>query len=112
MVAERDIFADLEAVGEVFVHIECDRYWPERAISSAHVVDDTVIIGLAQEPFERVEAAVHQEFQVTNLTRCEVVAFQVPRFDFEFLGGIIRNVKLWNRTIGEMFDGPVRQKRF
>ena len=49
--------------------------------ASAHVLDDAVVVGLGQEALERVEAAVHQQFEVADLARRQVPRRQVAGLD-------------------------------
>jgi hypothetical protein len=50
-VAERDVLAGFDRVGEGLGHVQRDRHRPERAIGQPHRVDDAVVIGLPMNPF-------------------------------------------------------------
>ena len=85
LVAQCDVLAQLDGGREVFGHIQRDRHRPKFTCAQAHCVDDAVVICLAQEPFEGVEPAVHQQFQIANLTWCQVMAGQITSFNFQLL---------------------------
>ena len=59
-IAERDLIARLELVGELLGDVERDRHRPERAVREPHLVADRFVVGLAHEAGERREAAVAQ----------------------------------------------------
>src|SRR5205823_2825122 len=54
------------------VHIEGDRHGPQRAAREAHFAADAVVIGARHETAQRRKRAVEQQFQVAQLTRCQV----------------------------------------
>ena len=111
LVAQCDVLAQFQRCCEVFADVQRDWHRPERAVCKAHVVDNAVIVFLGQEAFERVEAAVHQKLQVTDLARGQVVADQVRCFDFELLGALVRDIELGDGSkvvlhwMGPVFDG-------
>ena len=55
------------------------------AIGKAHGLDYAVVIFFTKETFERVEAAIHHQFQIANLTRCQIKRGQLGGFNFQFL---------------------------
>lgn len=67
-IAQRDVLTGFDLVGKGLVHIQRDRHREQRAIGGAHVLDHAVIVGLAHEALQRVEAAVHQQLKVADLT--------------------------------------------
>ena len=89
LVAQRDVLPRFERSGEVLAHVQSDRHRPQAAIGKAHVLDDAVVILLGQKALERVEAAIHQQFEIANLTRCQIPADQIGRFDFQLLSALI-----------------------
>ena len=102
LIAQGDVLTQIEALGEFFRHIQRDRHGPECAVGQPHLVHDAVVIVFAQEPLERVEAAVHQQLYIADLTGCQVPAFQLPGLDLELLRGIVGNEEFWNG--GEVFN--------
>ncbi len=97
LVAQGDVLADLDSLGEGFLDVQRDRHWPQRAVGQAHVLDDAVVVGLGQEALERVEAAVHQQLEIADLSRRHVERGQVACFDLELLCALVRDVKLGKR---------------
>ena len=89
LIAQGDILVEFEGFCEVFGHIKSNRHRPELTVRKAHVFDNAIIVLFRQEPFERVEAAIHKELKIANLARCQVVADKVCGFDFEFLRTIV-----------------------
>jgi hypothetical protein len=71
-VAERDVLPGLDLVGEGLGDVERDGHGPERAVRHPHVLDHAVVVRLGQEALERMEAAVHQEFEIAHLPLREV----------------------------------------
>ncbi len=106
LVTQGNVLTDFQAFGEFFADVQRDRDWPQGTVSSAHVFHDTVVIRFGQKAFERVEAAVHQQFKVTDLTRGQIPAGQVGGLHLEFLGRVVRNIKLGNR--GKIGRGHMR----
>ena len=90
-VAQRDLVALLELVGEFLGDVERDRHRPERAVLEPHLVADRVVVGLAHEAGERREAAVAQELEVAQLPRREVPGGPVARLRLDFGGAFGRD---------------------
>ena len=89
LIAQCDILPFLERGGEFFRHIKRDRHRPERSVRKAHVLDDAVIIFFRQEPFERIEPAIHQKLEVADLARGQIPAYEVGCLDFELLSALV-----------------------
>ena len=98
LVAQRDILADLDTFGKALRDIQGDRDRPQRAVGQAHILDDAIVIVFAQEPFQRVEAAIHQKLEVADLARQQIVAFEICGFDFQLLRGLEGHVELGDRS--------------
>ena len=92
LVAQGDVLSQLDTLGEFLGHIQRDRHRPQRAVGEAHVLDHAVVVGLAHEPLERIEPAVHQQFQVTDLPRRQVPTDQVTRLHLQLLSGLVAYV--------------------
>ena len=99
LIAERNVLTRLDLGGEVFGYVKVDRHRPERAIGKPHVGDHAIIVGLAHEPFQRVEAAVHQKLEIADLALRQVPRGQVAGFDLQFLGRIGRDIEFRNRGV-------------
>ena len=91
LIAQGNILTDLEVFCECFGHVKSNRHRPERTVCKAHLLDDAVVILFAQEPLERVEPAIHQEFEIANLARRQIVADKVCCFQFQLLRTVIGN---------------------
>ncbi len=70
-VAQRDVVADNHAVRPVGTDVEGDRDRPQGAVGEPHLVDDPVVVGLAEEALERRECAVEQQHRVVQLALAE-----------------------------------------
>ncbi|MPL71146.1 hypothetical protein SDC9_16917 [bioreactor metagenome] len=103
LIAQRDVGAGLDALGEFLADVEGDRHRPERPVGEVHVLDDAVVILFAQEALERVETAVHQQLEVTDLPRRQVPRNEVAGLDLQLLRGFMGNVELRDR--GEIGEG-------
>ena len=71
-VAQCNILTWLNFGGELFAYIQRDRHRPKRAIGQAHVFHHAVIVSLRQKPLKRRKATIHQQFQITDLTRRQI----------------------------------------
>ena len=100
LIAQRNVLTDLDLGGEICAHIQRHRNRPERAIGGAHRVDHGVVVILGQKALERVETTVHQQFQIADLARRQVMADQIAGRHFEFLGRVVGDVKLGDRGEG------------
>jgi hypothetical protein len=89
-VAQRDAAAHRGAFGESGGDIERDWHRPERAALQAHTLAHRVIIALAQEPVERRETAIHQQFEIADLALRQVPAWQVASLALQPLNPIRR----------------------
>ncbi len=108
LVAQGDILADLDTFSEFLGHVEIDRHRPERAVGQAHGVDDALVILLGQEALQRVEPAVHQQFQVADLARGQIPALQIGGLDFQLLRRFGRDIEFGNGgEIGSFHDATV-----
>ena len=106
-VAQRDVLTDLDPVGEGLGHIEGDGHRPERAIGQPQRVHHAGIVGLGHESLERVEPAIHQKLQIADLPPAEIPADQLSGLEFQFLGAVVRDIKLGDGgEIGQMHRGP------
>ena len=85
-IAEGDLVALLELVGEFLGDVERDRHRPERAVGEPHLVADRFVVGLAHEAGERREAAVAEQLEVAELARREVPGGPIARLRFDFGG--------------------------
>ena len=97
LIAQGDILAGFDGFGEVLGDIQRDRHRPKGAIGQTHVIDDSVIVFLAQEALERVETAIHQQFKIANLARGQIVRGEVPRFDFQLLRTVVGHIQFGDR---------------
>ena len=111
LVAQRDILAQLNAISELFAHIQRDWHWPQLARAQAHILNDAVIIGLGQKAFQRVEAAIHQQLQITDLAWRQIMRGQLGRLCFHLLSRVKGDKKLRDRgqVILHQF-GPVAER--
>ena len=110
LVAQGNVLAGGHAFGEFLGHIQRDGNGPESAIGGAHGFHGADVIGFRLEPLERVEAAVHQQFQIADLPRGQVPGRQIARRDLQLGGRVGRDVKFGNGGV----DGhgqPLRGKR-
>ena len=78
-VAQRDLVADLELVGELGLHVEVDRHRPDHAGREPHVRQHGLVVLLVEEAFERRERAVEQHLDVADLAHVEIPRRQVAR---------------------------------
>ena len=81
-IAEGDVVARLELLGELLGDIERDRHRPERAVGESHLAADRFVVGLAHEAGERREAAVAEHLEVAELARREIPGGPVARSGF------------------------------
>ena len=96
MVPQGDVLALFNAVGKLLGDIERDRHRPKLPIAQAHVVHHAVVVFLSQEAFERIEAAIHQQFQIANLAWRKIPRHEVCCFAFQLLCAVIGDIKLWD----------------
>ncbi len=97
LIAQGDVLAFRYGIGEFLTDIQRDRHRPERPIGQPHGANDAVVIFAPQKPLQRVEPAIHQQLQITNLARAQIPGGQVARVDFQLLGRIVGDIKLWDR---------------
>ena len=105
VVAQRDVLAGFDAFGEFLADVEGDRHRPERAVGEAHVLDHAVVVGLGQEPLQRVEAAVHQQLEVADLARGQIPGRQVPRLELQLLRAFGGDVEFGDRGMQQQGHG-------
>ena len=87
-VAQVDGLAELELLGEGRGHVERDRDRPQDAAGEAHVGQDGLVVGLAQEALERREAAVHQQLEIAELALGQVPGLAAARAALDRLGRV------------------------
>ena len=97
LIAQRDVLPRLDGVGEGLADIQVDRNRPDIAGGQVHVIHDRVVIGLGQEAFQRVEAAIHQQFKVADLARGQIPGRHVAGFDLQLLRRIGADIKFGDR---------------
>ena len=109
LIAQRDVLIRADAFSEFLGDVERDRHRPERAVGEAHIVDDGVIVSLRQEPFQRVETAVHQELQIADLAGRQIPGRQVASFNLKLRGALGGDIEFGDRrgVRGHGNTGPI-----
>ena len=98
-IAQRNPRPRCHAIRKLFADIQRDRYRPQRALGQVQCFHDRGIISLSQKPCQRVEPAIHQQFQIADLTQRQIPRRHRPRCNLQLGGGIGRNVKFRNGRV-------------
>ena len=93
-IAESNVVALLELLGEFLGDVERDRHRPERAVGEAHLVADGFVVGFAHEAGERREAAVAEHLEVAELARGEIPGGPIAGLFFDFVGAAGGDLKV------------------
>ena len=91
-ITQSDILAQLDGVCKFSTHIQSDRHGPKRPITQTHMRNHAVIICATQKSLQRIEPAVHQQFQIADLPRREIPRGELCRFELHFLCAVIADV--------------------
>jgi len=84
-------------VRKIRTHVERDRHRKDRTVREAHLFHHALVVRLRHEALQRVEAAVHQQFEVADLALCEIPRRQRRGLVLELLGTLPGNVEFRDR---------------